>query len=316
MVPESRLDNATPSSIPTNSSVEEKPAVRKFVAPGSSDRPARFGPTAFRPNLLPQREREQPHRPQGDEERPQSYNHFPGRYTRPQGHRPDDTASASKDRKTYSTRDNDRPPTHHRPPPTAKASSSLTSGPSHPLQRSYTFSLFRKTANPASTLAEYEKSIKPIGSFSTVEGFWGFYSHLQPPDELTGGTADFHLFVEGVPPIWEHEANRCGGKFIIRLKKGIASRTWEELLLALVGEAFQFSSEIMGVVASVRFKEDILSVWIRNKEHLQAMDSIRHQLTVLLTLPSLSIDFKPHSSSLHDLESARLSGELPTEPPL
>ena len=43
-------------------------------------------------------------------------------------------------------------------------------------------------------------------------------------------TSDYHLFKKGIKPMWEDDANRWGGKWIVRLKKGLASRYWEDLV--------------------------------------------------------------------------------------
>ena len=52
----------------------------------------------------------------------------------------------------------------------------------------------------------------------------------------------------------QDEANKMGGKWIIRLKKGLASRCWENLILAMLGEQFMVGEEICGAVVSVRFQ--------------------------------------------------------------
>ena len=52
------------------------------------------------------------------------------------------------------------------------------------------------------------------------------------------------------------EANRFGGKWIVRLRKGLASRCWENLVLAMLGEQFMVGEEICGAVVSVRFQVD------------------------------------------------------------
>lgn len=49
--------------------------------------------------------------------------------------------------------------------------------------------------------------------------------------------------------------NKEGGKWIIRLKKGLSSRIWENLILAMLGEQFMVGEEICGAVCSVRNKE-------------------------------------------------------------
>uniref|UniRef100_A0A3B4ZMR2 Eukaryotic translation initiation factor 4E family member 2 related sequence 1 n=1 Tax=Stegastes partitus TaxID=144197 RepID=A0A3B4ZMR2_9TELE len=86
-----------------------------------------------------------------------------------------------------------------------------------------------------------------------VEQFWRFYSHLVRPGDLSGHS-DFHLFKEGIKPMWEDESNRSGGKWIIRLRKGLASRFWENIILAMLGEQFMVGEEICGAVVSIRFQ--------------------------------------------------------------
>lgn len=38
--------------------------------------------------------------------------------------------------------------------------------------------------------------------------------------------------------MWEDEANRNGGKWVLRLKKSISSIVWENLILAILGKFF------------------------------------------------------------------------------
>ena len=44
-------------------------------------------------------------------------------------------------------------------------------------------------------------------------------------------------------------------------RQGLAARFWEELLLAMVGEQFDVGNEICGAKLSVRYNEDIISLW-------------------------------------------------------
>lgn len=53
---------------------------------------------------------------------------------------------------------------------------------------------------------------------------------------------------------FQDDANKMGGKWIIRLRKGLASRCWENLILAMLGEQFMVGEEICGAVVSVRFQ--------------------------------------------------------------
>ena len=99
----------------------------------------------------------------------------------------------------------------------------------------------------------YENSIKVITTVTTVEGFWETYDFLKRPNDLPT-TTDYHFFREGIMPTWEDPSNSKGGKWIVRLPKGLASRYWEEIILALIGAQFTGvpDGEICGAVLSVR----------------------------------------------------------------
>ena len=92
--------------------------------------------------------------------------------------------------------------------------------------------------NPAAQAAEsvhpYENSIKHVSTVRTVEEFWETYNYLRRPNDLPT-TTDYHFFRDGIKPTWEDSSNAKGGKWIVRLPKGLASRYWEEVILALIG---------------------------------------------------------------------------------
>jgi translation initiation factor 4E len=83
------------------------------------------------------------------------------------------------------------------------------------------------------------------------------------------------LFKDGITPTWEDPQNKQGGKWTIRLKKGIASRYWEDVILAIIGEQFDVGPEICGAVLSVRNNEDIISIWNKTADNLEAVNKIR-----------------------------------------
>nr|XP_011709184.1 eukaryotic translation initiation factor 4E type 2-like [Macaca nemestrina] len=76
----------------------------------------------------------------------------------------------------------------------------------HPLQYNYTFWYSRRTPGRPTSSQSYEQNIKQIGTFASVEQFWRFYSHMVRPGDLTGHS-DFHLFKEGIKPMWEVRTN-------------------------------------------------------------------------------------------------------------
>ena len=116
---------------------------------------------------------------------------------------------------------------------------------------------------PTHKFSDYERSTIKLASISSVEAFWTIYSHLKRPSSLPS-VSDYHIFKEGIRPVWEDEANKKGGKWIIRLKKGVADRYWEDLLLVIVGDQFlEAGEEVCGAVLSVRSGEDVLSIWTK-----------------------------------------------------
>eukprot|EP00270_Netrium_digitus_P015525 TRINITY_DN5453_c0_g2_i1.p1 TRINITY_DN5453_c0_g2~~TRINITY_DN5453_c0_g2_i1.p1 ORF type:complete len:229 (-),score=65.04 TRINITY_DN5453_c0_g2_i1:305-991(-) len=146
--------------------------------------------------------------------------------------------------------------------------------------------------------SSYEDTIVRISSFSTVEGFWRSYCHLTRPDALPRPT-DIHLFRTGIRPLWEDAANRTGGKLIIRLRKGLAAHLWENLLLAFVGEQLDASESLCGVVVSIRYNEDILSIWNRSAAELANREELKESVRKALQLPAAyPIEYRAHDRAL------------------
>ena len=97
-----------------------------------------------------------------------------------------------------------------------------------------------------------------------MEELWTIYCHLKRAEELPI-ISDYHLFPQSIKPMWEDENNVNGGKLMIRLRKGLSSRIWENLILYVTGgQDSNEESDICGIVVSIRYHEDIVSVWNRD----------------------------------------------------
>jgi translation initiation factor 4E len=158
-----------------------------------------------------------------------------------------------------------------------------------------------ETPNP------YENSIKLISTIQTVEDFWSTYNFLRRPNDLPT-TTDYHFFREGIKPTWEDSSNAKGGKWIVRLPKGLASRYWEEGILALIGGQFPGvpDGEICGIVVSIRYSEDILGIWNKTSHDSVLVDRLRDAIKKVLQLPSYApLEYKPHQNSIQDKSSFR-----------
>jgi len=175
----------------------------------------------------------------------------------------------------------------------------------HPLRSTWIF-WFRQQRSPGNKVTNYEEGIKKITAFSSVESFWSIWTHLNPPSTLLP-TTDYLLFHSQIRrPVWEDPLNIEGGKWIIRLRKGISDRLWEDLVLGIIGDQFEEEDKICGCVLSVRSQEDILSVWNRNEKDSVARGRISDTIRKLLNLPPSTImEYKSNNDSMQDKSSFR-----------
>lgn len=178
----------------------------------------------------------------------------------------------------------------------------------HPLQNRFILWYTRRPrgAAPASrTQLSYEDNIKRVVEFSTVEDFWRCYSHLTRVSSMPQ-QSDFHLFKEGIRPLWEDVNNKNGGKWVLRFKRGLAGRYWEDLVLAFLGEQLDMGDTVCGVVLSVRYNEDLISVWNRDAPDTKSVNLLKESIRKHLQLPSsYQLEYKPHDVALKDMSSFR-----------
>jgi len=173
----------------------------------------------------------------------------------------------------------------------------------HRLQSQYC--LWYSRRSPGKQNHNFDQNLRLIGRFGSCEQFWSLYSHLVKPGDLASHS-DFHLFKMGIKPMWEDEANKFGGKWIVRLRKGLASRCWENLVLAMLGEQFMVGEEVCGAVVSVRFQEDILSIWNRTALDPAVTARIRDTFKRVLNLPPTTlIEYKAHNDSIKEHAGVR-----------
>ncbi|KAI0675699.1 eukaryotic translation initiation factor 4E class II [Trametes maxima] len=199
----------------------------------------------------------------------------------------------------------------------------------HPLRNTWVF-WFRQQRAPGNKITNYEEGIKKISAFSSVESFWSLWTHVHPPSSLLP-TTDYLLFHSGIRrPVWEDPLNLSGGKWIIRLRKGIADRLWEDLVLAVIGDQFDGVvdgegapphggasadgvppgewPEICGCTISVRQNEDIISLWNRRDGNAKSKEKIRETIRRVLNLPATTImEYKSNNDSMQDKSSFRVN---------
>ncbi|CAH1369158.1 hypothetical protein MTP99_010634 [Tenebrio molitor] len=157
----------------------------------------------------------------------------------------------------------------------------------HPLQNCWTLWYYENDRSQT-----WEKNQKEIASFQTVEDFWSLYNHIKPASELRQGN-DYSLFKRGIRPMWEDDANKRGGRWLINLEKKQRNheldRYWLDIILCLIGEAFEHSDEICGAVVNIRGKGDKIGVWTSDANKGNAVLEIGKKLKERLHIPPRTV---------------------------
>ncbi|GMH74953.1 hypothetical protein TrVE_jg1554 [Triparma verrucosa] len=141
--------------------------------------------------------------------------------------------------------------------------------PKTPLQNSWT--LWYDNPRLQKPNETWLDNLKNCSTFSTVEDFWSVYNNVKPAGSM-GCNSNYHLFKEGIMPMWEDKSNKEGGKWIITIpkqdsKKGKVDEWWLYTTLAMIGETMDSSGlEVCGAVVSIRKSQDRLALWIRGSE--------------------------------------------------
>ncbi|XP_055383562.1 eukaryotic translation initiation factor 4E1 [Condylostylus longicornis] len=156
----------------------------------------------------------------------------------------------------------------------------------HPLENTWTLWYLENDRTKS-----WEELQNEITSFDTVEDFWSLCNHIKSASEIKIGS-DYSLFKKGIRPMWEDNANKKGGRWVITLERKqhkILDNIWLDVLLSLIGEAFDNSTEICGAVLNVRSKFDKISVWTANGKNEEGIMEIGRKLKENLHLDSYGI---------------------------
>ena len=134
-------------------------------------------------------------------------------------------------------------------PETEAAPSSPPAASPHPLWSRWQVWEHRRPEKNGS----YADSMSPVANFGTVEEFWRIWRTLPSPSKLflaCPAAADRHvdslsLFLDGVRPEWEDEANATGCELFCRRPFAPAQldRLWHALVLGVVGGSLGGAAE-------------------------------------------------------------------------
>lgn len=158
----------------------------------------------------------------------------------------------------------------------------------------------------------FEAALRMIGQYHSVECFMSVFRTLRRPSQLERN-CNYHLFKDGIKPMWEDPANAMGGKWVLTLRganTALVDRSWMWLVFALIGEDLDEADDVTGAVISSRSKGDRITLWIRSMSDVTKVNRIGKRFVSLLDLekePGVSMEFSPNnfgegfssSSSLH-----------------
>ncbi|KFK22753.1 hypothetical protein AALP_AAs59333U000200 [Arabis alpina] len=167
----------------------------------------------------------------------------------------------------------------------------------HKLEKKWSF-WFDNQSKAKAQGAAWGASLHKAFTFDTVEDFWGLHDTIFKPSKLTAN-AEIHLFKAGVEPKWEDPECANGGKWtwvVTNNRKAALDNAWLETLMALIGEQFDEADEICGVVASIRPKQDKLSLWTRTKSNEAVLMGIGKKWKEILDVTD-KIAFNNHDDS-------------------
>ncbi|KAL0485977.1 translation initiation factor 4E [Acrasis kona] len=195
------------------------------------------------------------------------------------------------------------------PPNKAREATKDLSTLGYPLQTKWTFWFDKKTT--ASTAipttqreaqeqtAQYRNQLSKLGSFETIDQFTKLYAYLATPSSL-GKNVNYHMFRHEIVPMWESYPQ--GGCWMVKIKKNgeLVDRLWEQLVFATICEEFQ-EPNVVGIVLSMRPREDVLSVWNRDSSNQRAKLAIGERFKEILHLGThVVIQYKHNKLSIKD----------------
>jgi len=158
----------------------------------------------------------------------------------------------------------------------------------HPLQDSWTlwYDSPPKRVNGKVSQADWDKNLKEVYTFRTVEDFWALYHSIKPVTKLISGS-NYHLFKEGIQPKWEDDMNEDGGKWVAsypKAQRDSFEEQWLWTMLAVIGGAWGGEADVCGVVASVRRSQDRIAVWTKTATARDLQMSIGNEFRDTLQL--------------------------------
>ncbi|KAJ2778174.1 eukaryotic translation initiation factor 4E [Coemansia javaensis] len=150
------------------------------------------------------------------------------------------------------------------------------------------WTLWFDNSSRRTSTSTWTAGVKKIETMSTVEEFWGVYNSVANAMDLPTGS-NFHMFRHGIRPMWEDPANANGGKWGYLFQRSIGEKVnehWLHTLLACIGETFESSPDVCGVVFANRKNCFRIALWTRNADDRESCENIGRHLKKVLGVNS------------------------------
>jgi len=147
---------------------------------------------------------------------------------------------------------------------------------------------------------KWEDSLNLVFRFEYVEEFWGLVSQIQTASEVEV-RGNYHLFREGIKPMWEDPGNKAGGKWVHGVPKKHRNNLndfWADVMMLCIGNEGH-ASTVCGAVISPRPKMDRIAIWTSHATNKDAVMAVGHAFKGLVDRhsPGGNGNYQGHSES-------------------
>jgi len=180
----------------------------------------------------------------------------------------------------------------------------------HPLQHRWT--LWYDNPGKRTNSNSWADFLQKVTSFDTVEDFWRVFNNIKPASSLVSGS-NYHLFKEGIEPKWEDAQNSKGGRWQVPIgaKVKMMDQMWLYAVLACIGETFECTEDVCGVVVSARKMGDRLCLWTKDIRNEHNILTLGRQLKQFLELPdSVVVGYMSHEETTKPRNTTKNKYEL------
>lgn len=147
----------------------------------------------------------------------------------------------------------------------------MTQGTDESMPLHGTWTLFYDNPRLAPEGTSWADNLKTCGDFDNADDFWRIFNNVKPASQMATNS-NYHLFRQGIQPMWEDPANVNGGKFVLTIpkkdsKNGRCDEWWLYTVLAMIGETMDLhGDQVAGAVVSIRKSQDRIALWLKSSD--------------------------------------------------